>query len=104
VVIAWIVSGGILLVSGLLALWCLLAWVGLLTGWMVPEAPPPAPEPGIVIVAVGEDVENARCAVCRTPLGDRVRRCRRCRTLHHADCWTWLGGCAVFACDRRGGP
>ncbi len=59
----------------------------------------PAPESGIVIVATEESVEKGRCPVCFTPLDARVKPCWRCRTPHHADCWAYFGGCAIFACE-----
>ena len=27
--------------------------------------------------------------------------CRECGTPHHGDCWTYSGGCAVFACGGQ---
>jgi hypothetical protein len=27
--------------------------------------------------------------------------CPRCRTPHHEDCWTYMGGCAIFGCSSR---
>lgn len=40
------------------------------------------------------------CPVC----GDRIlgppRTCTRCDTPHHAECWDYVPGCAVFACEE----
>jgi hypothetical protein len=41
------------------------------------------------------------CPVCGTPVGDVRVICRECRTPHHGDCWTYNGGCAIFACGGR---
>jgi hypothetical protein len=38
------------------------------------------------------------CATCRAPLEGSVVRCARCGARQHADCWTYVGGCAVYAC------
>ncbi len=38
------------------------------------------------------------CPVCATELSGAQRRCADCRTPHHAECWDYLGGCAMFAC------
>ena len=40
-----------------------------------------------------------RCACCQEATGtDLVIRCHLCRALHHLDCYSNQGGCAVFAC------
>jgi hypothetical protein len=41
------------------------------------------------------------CPVCGTPVEGEGGLCSRCRTLHHRDCWDYLGGCAVFGCAGR---
>lgn len=39
------------------------------------------------------------CRVCGSALhGSATVACPRCETLHHADCWQYNGGCAVFGC------
>lgn len=39
------------------------------------------------------------CRVCASLLtGERVL-CPRCETPHHADCWRYNGGCALFGCS-----
>jgi hypothetical protein len=42
------------------------------------------------------------CAVCRHPVyPERLIECHRCETSHHADCWEYNGGCAVYGCRPR---
>jgi hypothetical protein len=57
-----------------------------------------APRAGpIGLVAATPD--DATCPVCGDALGDRPRRtCERCDTLHHEDCYDYLGDCATFGC------
>lgn len=54
------------------------------------------PQPG------GHAVEEAgrNCPYCRFPLkpGVPVLECPACRSVHHAECWTDNGGCAVLGC------
>lgn len=38
------------------------------------------------------------CAVCGDLVQAKVRRCPRCDTPHHPDCWDYQGGCAAFGC------
>lgn len=57
----------------------------------------------IKIVSAKESAAEGRCPVCDHPLESNVLHCGSCRTPHHADCWTYFGGCAIFACARRGG-
>ncbi len=50
---------------------------------------------------------EGRCPVCGVALAGPVVHCRRCSTPHHADCWSYNGMCAVYACRGRehaGGP
>lgn len=45
---------------------------------------------------------ECHCPVCGDFLASRPHRpCPRCGVPHHEDCWTWAGGCAVFACGAR---
>ena len=39
-----------------------------------------------------------RCVVCRTELPADPVHCPRCETPHHADCWEYTGGCAIYGC------
>lgn len=41
------------------------------------------------------------CPVCWGPLTDASTGCTSCQTPHHADCFTWMGGCAVFGCGGK---
>ena len=46
--------------------------------------------------------DETRCPVCGTPLSrGALVRCAKCRSAHHADCWTFNGLCATFACGSR---
>jgi hypothetical protein len=50
-------------------------------------------------VAIGDD---ATCRVCGTAIEKEKRvLCGQCRTPHHADCWAYNDGCAIFACGGR---
>ncbi len=42
-------------------------------------------------------VADAKCPVCSEVLVAMVI-CKRCRTPHHEDCWTYYGGCSVYGC------
>ena len=46
---------------------------------------------------------SPRCAVCAESFrpGTPTVFCRECETPHHPDCWSYNGGCAVFACECR---
>jgi hypothetical protein len=54
---------------------------------------------GVVAGAV-EEAEGL-CRVCGVGLEGEIRRCARCRTPHHADCWAYNDGCAIYACGSR---
>ena len=41
------------------------------------------------------------CPVCGTAVDEGPGQCKRCGTPHHAECWEYLGGCAVYACAAR---
>lgn len=45
------------------------------------------------------------CPYCRYPIkhGSRIRRCSRCGTYHHAECWRENGGCTTYGCSRAPG-
>lgn len=58
-------------------------------------------EPGAVeVIATQLRTESANCPVCSSALEDRVdlMSCLRCESLHHAECWTYVGSCATFGC------
>ena len=56
---------------------------------------------GIVIADV-EVKSGSECPVCGHGVEDAAKVCPQCRTPHHADCWKYMGGCAIFACAGRG--
>lgn len=43
----------------------------------------------------------AVCQVCGTDVLDDHVECRSCNTIHHADCWKYVGVCSTFACGER---
>lgn len=50
-------------------------------------------------VRVEGPVISRECPVCAEGVEGEGRRCERCETLHHADCWDYLGHCAIFGCQ-----
>jgi hypothetical protein len=44
----------------------------------------------------------SRCAACHTLIrsGDLMEECPACRQTYHASCWTELGGCATYGCEK----
>jgi hypothetical protein len=54
-------------------------------------------------LATPEDVGKP-CPYCRFPLkeGVPVHACESCGSIHHAECWTDGGGCAMFGCAGTG--
>ncbi|WP_428267184.1 hypothetical protein [Haliangium sp.] len=44
----------------------------------------------------------ARCTICHTRIDatDEVTECASCKQSYHASCWTELGGCGTYGCDR----
>ncbi|MBI4871864.1 MAG: hypothetical protein HY814_09895 [Candidatus Riflebacteria bacterium] len=42
---------------------------------------------------------RATCPVCGEPPEEPAVRCPRCGTPHHADCWAYAAGCALFGCQ-----
>ncbi len=42
--------------------------------------------------------EAGACPVCADTLEARPRSCRSCGTRYHEECWSYLGGCAIFGC------
>jgi hypothetical protein len=55
------------------------------------------------VIAIREDTGRT-CPYCRFPLkeGSPAERCDACGSLHHEDCWTDGGGCAVLGCSQAG--
>lgn len=58
---------------------------------------------GITWETVSELPAGARCPLCEHPLAGELRRCAKCRTPHHADCWDYFGGCTRYGCGARDG-
>jgi hypothetical protein len=56
------------------------------------------PTAGVVLAEV--ITGSGACPVCGHPV-DKPKPCPRCGTPHHEDCWTYMGGCAIFGCDRQ---
>ncbi len=59
---------------------------------------------GIEIVdePAGADAGEVHCQVCGHPIpGDNRVVCRKCRTPHHEDCWTFNEGCSTYACGEK---
>ena len=59
------------------------------------------PEEGVKFISTVEIVSKGNCPVCEHPLGDATRRCGSCATPHHAECWTYFGGCSTYACKEN---
>lgn len=45
---------------------------------------------------------QAVCVICQSPLlqGEKLVRCKSCRTIYHAECWQEAGGCGVYGCPQ----
>jgi hypothetical protein len=67
------------------------------------ESSPPGPggDPAIQIVATEGGSDAIQCGVCGEGLSGPTTRCRVCSTPHHSDCWEFLGGCSIYACEGR---
>jgi hypothetical protein len=55
------------------------------------------------VIATAADAGRS-CPYCRFPLkeGTAAERCDSCNSLHHEDCWSDGGGCAVLGCAEAG--
>jgi hypothetical protein len=53
-----------------------------------------------VEISPAELRSGSGCPVCGHPV-EGGTRCGSCGTPHHAECWTYSGGCALFGCDSR---
>ncbi len=53
-----------------------------------------------ILSAHKEDVIG-NCLVCTGPLDTGAVRCKKCKTLHHKECWDYFGACAIFGCGSR---
>lgn len=55
-------------------------------------------------VSVKALVAQGHCPVCgETPEG-RPKRCGTCAAEYHLECWSYLGGCAIFGCGESYQP
>lgn len=54
-----------------------------------------------VVLDAARELTGSSCPVCGHPVAESALPCARCRTPHHADCWKYFGGCAIFACGVR---
>jgi hypothetical protein len=45
--------------------------------------------------------ELGPCPVCGQVLGRPLTSCGTCHTPHHADCWSYNEGCAIYACGSK---
>jgi hypothetical protein len=57
------------------------------------------PEEGIAWVS-GENGPGL-CPVCAAAMEEAVVHCDKCRTPHHAECWTYVGQCSTYACKGK---
>lgn len=60
---------------------------------------------GIEIVAVGptpaEESGPPLCKVCGELIEETHVLCAKCKTPHHRDCWSFVGGCSIFGCQGK---
>jgi len=47
------------------------------------------------------DDSCGRCPVCASAAGAMTRKCDRCETAYHPDCWDYYQHCAVYGCYVR---
>ena len=69
------------------------------------HSPPPVvakPNPtGFIALPLVSSASSGVCRICGTMMVvDRVV-CRKCETPHHADCWSYNGGCSTYGCGGR---
>ncbi len=56
------------------------------------------PSVGVTIVGEVDVADHGRCPVCSQTFVTPQVCCRQCKAPHHADCWAYLGRCAIFGC------
>ena len=66
-----------------------------------PPARPPRPVESPRRLRLLARADAVRCPVCAGAVDGAVVVCPRCRVLSHEDCWSYAGGCAIFACEPR---
>ncbi len=62
-----------------------------------------SPDLCMELLGYEEVAAEARCPVCAEAVAGRLFRCDRCRTFHHAECFEYAMGCAVYACRSARG-
>ena len=60
----------------------------------------PVKASGVVVKPV-QAAGGTECPVCGHPVAEKPHACHACHTRHHPECWTYFGGCAVFACEGQ---
>jgi hypothetical protein len=53
---------------------------------------------GVKVLGEVAVADHGRCPVCCQSVATSEVSCRLCRAPHHADCWAYLGRCAIFGC------
>ena len=60
---------------------------------------------GVDIVGVGpaeaDEAGPPICKVCGEPIDAPHVLCARCKTPHHGDCWSFVGGCSIYGCNGK---
>jgi len=54
-----------------------------------------------VELSPAEARSGSECPVCGHRVEGDGRNCPKCGTPHHADCWKYSGGCAIYGCEAR---
>lgn len=57
---------------------------------------PGPPPPPVKITRAGD--ASGRCPVCAERVIGAAVQCPGCRVPTHADCWSYQGGCGIYAC------
>jgi hypothetical protein len=53
---------------------------------------------GVTVLGELAVADHGRCPVCAQTFVTPQVQCRQCKAPHHADCWAYLGRCAIFGC------
>lgn len=56
---------------------------------------------GLLWIESRDDTPLPVCQICGMSEGGGTVRCVRCRTPHHAECWTYVGRCSTYGCGSR---
>jgi hypothetical protein len=59
------------------------------------------PDSSVAILRAGP---TGLCSLCRRACLDQPYACPACGARYHADCWDYVGLCAVYGCGGRGEP